>query len=49
MPKIAFNGAKTPTPTGNISAHTKILELDTLIAKLGKTSKLPQPIPMERK
>ena len=42
MPKIAFNGAKTPT--GNISAHTKILELDTLIAKPGKTSKLPQPL-----
>ena len=47
MPRIAFNGAKTPT--GNISAHTKILELDTLIAKPGKTSKLPQPMLMERK
>ena len=49
MPKIAFNGAKTPTPTGNISAHTKILESDKIIAKPGKTSKSPQPAPTERK
>ena len=47
MPRIAFNGAKTPT--GNISAHTRILESETLIAKRGKTSKLPQPAPTERK
>ena len=47
MPRIAFNGAKTPT--GNISAHTKILESDKIIAKPGKTSKSPQPAPTERK
>ena len=47
LPKIAFNGAKTPT--GNISAHTKILESDKIIAKPGKTSKSPQPAPTERK
>ncbi len=47
MPKIAFNDAKTPT--GNISAHTRILESETLIAKRGKTRKSPQPAPTERK
>ena len=49
MPKIASSSAKVPTLTGNISAHTKILESDKIIAKPGKTSKSPQPAPTERK
>ena len=49
MPKIASSSAKVPTLTGNISAHTRILGSETLIAKRGKTSKSPQPAPTERK
>ena len=49
MPKIASSSAKVPTLTGNISAHTRILGSETLIAKRGKTRKSPQPAPTERK